>query len=164
MSCSKWRRLMLTAEPAELRGEGSGPLAAHVRECDGCGRAAERTLRGEESLSRAIGLLAEGRLSFPPELRSAPPSRRPRRWAWVQLAAAAAVAALLAQPWGREPQSPLRRPGASTVASSAAVPVPRAGEPDGADVPVGGVEVTRSERDFALISTENPNVSVVWFF
>jgi hypothetical protein len=30
-------------------------------------------------------------------------------------------------------------------------------------VPVGGVELTRSERDIALISTENPKVSVVWF-
>lgn len=162
MSCSKWGRLMLMAEPAELRGEGGSPLAAHIRECDTCGRAAERIHRGEESLSRAIELLAERRLAFPPDLRPNVRSTRPRRWGWVPLAAAAAVAALLVQPWAREPESPVRHPGASAVANWTAVP--RAGELEVRGGPVGGVAVTRSERDFALISTENPNVSVVWFF
>lgn len=162
MSCSNWRDLILTAEPAELRGEGGSPLATHIRECDVCGRVAERTLRGEASLSRAIGLLAEGRLAFPPDLRSAGRSTRPRRWGWIPLAAAAVIAALMVRPWVREPESPLRHPWTSTAATSTAAP--RTGGPEEGKVPVGGVEVTRSERDFALISTENPNVSVVWFF
>jgi RNA polymerase sigma factor (sigma-70 family) len=55
MNCAKWRRMMLTAASAELGGVVGTPLADHIRECEECGRAAERTLRVGAALSRAIG-------------------------------------------------------------------------------------------------------------
>ena len=120
-TCTPFRELMLEADPAELRGEGSGALARHLRVCEPCSRVAaillEETRRLDALLEEApdvdvAGILARAGVSSAPPVPAsatsrpapapAPPSepghvrmRFPRRRLWIPLAAAAALAALL---------------------------------------------------------------------
>lgn len=54
MTCEQMRSALRTADLAELRGEGSGDLAAHVRTCAACRAVAARILSGTKRLGVAV--------------------------------------------------------------------------------------------------------------
>lgn len=76
MTCESIRSALLGAELSELRGEGTGELAAHLRRCATCRGEALRIIAATEALGRFV-------------------RRRRRRTAWARvvlpLAAAAGV-------------------------------------------------------------------------
>jgi hypothetical protein len=94
MNCTTAREEMLIADLADLRGEGSSELAAHLRTCTEC-RAVAATL------VRSQGVMNEGLAALKPR---APAKvgviRKPIAWRWapLPLAAAAVLALLLARP------------------------------------------------------------------
>lgn len=158
-TCSDIRELLLEASPAELGGEGDGPLAAHLRECALCRRRAARLLEADEALDAALG--APGTLDVEAVLeraarlpsvhlvstwgaRAGSAARRAlsARRAWVPLAAAAAVAGLLLV--ARSPAPPPL----PAVAHAEAPPLVE-------ESSAGGV---------AIIETDNPDITVLWFF
>lgn len=61
MDCPTARDLLLEADPAELRGEGDSPLAAHLRDCAACRARAQAILAGEAELDAALRSLAAAR-------------------------------------------------------------------------------------------------------
>ena len=155
-TCHEIHDLLLEATPEELRGGGEGALAAHLRSCGECRHRAELLLRADEALDAALGaapapdvdaILARA-AAAPVELgwlrRTASVTRRAAatRRAWIPLAAAAVLAGLLLVPRSRTP-APL-----PTVAPPQAVPLVEAAS-------AGGV---------AILETDNPNITVLWFF
>lgn len=156
-TCAEIRELLLEATPAELRGEGEGALPAHLRSCDACRRSARLLLEADEALDAVLGG-APGTLDVetvlrraseaPAELawraRAASAARRAlsSRRAWIPLAAAAALAAVLLV--ARSP-APAPLP---AVAGSEALPLVEASSSDGV----------------AILETGNPDITVLWFF
>lgn len=155
-TCENVRRLILEAEPDELRGIGSGRVAAHVRDCSSCGHLAARIL--EETAALDAYLTAEADPSTVEEVlrragiasphwtgtRSRPRDWWGRRSAWIALAAAASAAALL-----------LAR---GRVPTTAPVPVALAV----AELPP--LVQSSSDRTVAVMQTDNPDITVLWFF
>ena len=155
MRCDEARALLLEAEPEELAGAGDAPLAVHLRECAGCA-AATRVLLGQSSLlDEALAaqppvpdveaILA--RAGVPAPARARAPRRgwrgiAPRRALWGALSAAAATAALLLL----RPDVPPTR--LATAHAPTAPPV---------------VE-SSSSPGVAVIATDDPDITVVWFF
>lgn len=165
--CGRARELLLEAAPRELRGEGQGALAAHLSRCPDCRAAARTLLEGQEELDQALARMASAGTSVDQVLASlrrervAPGTketvelRTPGRGSWIRwasLAAAAALAGVLAwAPW----DGPGRRPaGGEEVGGREA----RVVEP-----PEGGLRV-EADRRFALMKTDDPGISVVWFY
>jgi len=155
-SCADVRDLLLEAAPEELRGEGEGPLTVHLRSCAACRRRAELLLRADEALDEALGagpaldvdaILAQA-AAAPAEVgwkaRAARAARQAAaaRRAWIPLAAAAALTGLL------------------LVTRSPGPPPPPAGAPAGA-LPL--VE-SASAAGVAILETDNPDITVLWFF
>lgn len=156
--CQEVRRLILEGEPHELRGIGDSPLAAHVRACPRCARVATTVLAETERLdayltrdpteARVDAILDRAGWIDPspsgvadgPASDAAARRWRPR-WAW--LAAAAAVGALLLLP-GRSV-----RPGPELPAVAGSRPPT--------------VEAMSGQR-VAVLETENPDITVLWFF
>jgi hypothetical protein len=85
--CSALHSALLTAEPAELRGEGSSELARHLSECADCRALAEHILQTTSSLAARLQA----------DVAGVQQRRRARTWhpAWTALPAAAALAGLL---------------------------------------------------------------------
>lgn len=54
MTCEQMRAMLLTADLEELRGEGSGDLAAHLGTCAACRADAARILSGTMRLGAAV--------------------------------------------------------------------------------------------------------------
>jgi len=149
-TCENVRRLILEAEPDELRGIGSGRVAAHVRDCSSCGHLAARIL-GETAALDAY-LTADADPSTVEEVlrragiasphwtgtRSHPQGWWGRRSAWVALAAAASVAALLLA----------RGPVPVALAVAELPPLVQ----------------SSSDRTVAVMQTDNPDITVLWFF
>lgn len=182
VDCERAASLLLEADAEEVRGAGDGPLAGHLRTCDACRGMASRIVAGEARLSDALDerssrvgieemlgrvrheLEGEGRpvlattfFGRRPRLRPEPRARpqrdsvaRPRWKKWVAtLAAAAIVAALLVR--GTRPDA-----GQDTPTPPIAVTAPP-------DTPPEGVRV-EADRRFALMKTDRPTISVVWFY
>jgi hypothetical protein len=155
-ACENVRRLILEAEPDELRGIGPGAVATHVRGCTSCARLAGRILDETAALDEYLAAEADAsavervlRRAGIPIARTAPTPARPRRaWvrpsAWVALAAAASVTVLLVAR-GRIP-TPTSRP----VALAVAAPPP--------------LVQSSSDRTVAVMQTDNPDITVLWFF
>lgn len=165
--CASFRDLMLEAEPAELRGEGEGPLARHVRGCATCARTAslllEETARVDELLSEAppldvgavlarAGVEARAAAGRAEATRNARPDearlrilRFPTRRLWVPLAAAAALAGVLL----------LRGPGPTRA--------PTGGQAAG-EVALPPIVEAAADQDLAVMPTNDPNITVVWIF
>ena len=160
MNCERATALLLEADLGELEGRGDTDLVAHLERCTDCGERARRIVAAERALDRALDGLGRqslarhgtaaargGELPSDRHLAGAP-SRRGWggvRWAWIPLALAAGIAALILIPDEEAP--PVRStPAALDVA------------PDRlrVDVPAG--------RNAVLYETENPNVIVVWFY
>ncbi|NJD20091.1 MAG: hypothetical protein FIA95_12520 [Gemmatimonadetes bacterium] len=155
-TCSELRELLLEAEPGELRGEGEGPLASHLRSCDACRRHAELLLRADEAVDEALG--SEGTLDVEAVLRQACEAPAELTWksravsaarraaaarrAWIPVAAAAALTALLLVARGPTP-----------------VPVPAIVRAEAAPL----VAAT-SAGGVAILETDSPNITVLWFF
>ncbi len=156
MKCADAREVILEADPSDLRGEGTGILVRHLRDCGGC-RALARAVLEEQRL-----LAAEMVAAVPPPdvneildralcpqqvtgpIRRFRRSRRFKRMglALIPLAAAAAAAALLL---GTDP--PLPGPSYSPPERIAAL---------GLEVPEG--------QNAAVLQTKNPEITVLWFF
>ncbi len=165
-SCNAMRAMMLHASPRTLRGEGDDALARHVASCGECARVARRLLRDLEALDEALGsappvldvdaLLARAGRAPPRRARDtsqpvagtvSPP--RWRRWAAVALAACVAGLALFVR-------SRLTTPGVEP----ARLPI-LAGAAPAQPAPT---VVSAPGRNVAVIPTDNPDITVVWYF
>ncbi len=152
-SCARVRDALLLAEPAELRGEGPGPVATHVRTCAACRAAARRILEGTQALDEWLGSVGA-----PPSLEAlsalASVGRRPpgramprgrRALAWIGLSVAAAAIAVLVLPPDRP--APVGS-GGPTADPEELLPLVQDAE----------------GRSFAVLETDDPNITVLWFF
>jgi hypothetical protein len=171
MNCHEAIERILEADPAELAGDVPSPLGEHLQACSRCQVMAWQVLSRQGALAKEMArlrprvpaeeLLAHLSLDRPRETENqaeggAPAGemgrRRPRRvWGrWVAgavpVAAAAALAVLLLGDGSRQPLS-VREFTPSVLPPSTAPEV----EPG-------------TSRDFAVLETRNPNISVVWFF
>lgn len=148
--CERPRAWMMEAEPAELRGEGCSPLAAHLAGCEGCRRRADTILAGLAELDGALAALARptAAATVIPLRRRATPSWRTVRWAAPLALAAGAAAVLL----GRPAAPAGERPGvtAERIARVLFAPAPVARAADG--------------RSVAVLKTNDPGVTVVWVY
>ena len=150
ITCDAARELLLEAEPAELRGEGDRPLAAHLRGCTACRQRAAHLIRETDLLRSSIdGSRPSRAAANPPRTvaRGMASRATPRRWRIVvPLALAAGIAALvlwrgyhLAPPRG----APLQ------VATATSGPL--------------DVQVPASQS-VAVFQTANPNIVVIWSY
>lgn len=146
--CESRLEALQEADIGELSGSGDSDLARHIRSCARCRAAAEDVIAAVRSLDSALNSTAE------PDVDAllARARMRPLRGAvgvlplstrrWSMLAAAAAIGAIML---GRG-ERPL--PGDTPLLlSTASVAF---------DVPTG--------RDVAVLQTDNPNITVLWFF
>lgn len=141
MNCTEAYDAILEAELEELRGQGEGDLARHLRECAACRATARRVL---EALG-ALDLALEGEDAAVPTARTGRVRLvQTRRVAAVGLLAAAAAVAILV----RRPQAPERARITARPVASVAVEV----------------DVSTSTRQVAVLSTADPNITVVWYF
>jgi len=162
MNCNEARGLMLEAHPSELEGSGNGILAQHIRGCGRC-RYLARTVLAEEA---AVGEELASYVAIPdldelldravePESSEPEPSdleKQERLWrrarfrkagfGLVPLAAAATIAGLLLVENPRMPGDPYTP---SEPAPGLAVEVPEG-------------------QNIAVLATNNPNITVLWFF
>jgi predicted anti-sigma-YlaC factor YlaD len=152
MKCVDAVELILEADPQDLAGKGDSILARHVRSCPKCRALALVVLEEERALAvqmveavpapdldaiLALGLASENR----------PSSRHARKfrsagYALIPLAAAAALVGLLLQ---SEPTLP--GPAYSSPEPTVAL---------GLEIPEG--------RNAAVLRTDNPDITVLWFF
>ena len=142
---------LLEAEPEELSGAGTTPLARHVRGCERCAVSARMILGANAGLEAALNaatarvvpdldaLIAEARVAGV----SGEPARPRHAWRmWATLAAAATVVGLLLLP-ALDPSLP-------------GVPLEATAAPAAHEIPAG--------RDVAIIATDNPDITILWFF
>lgn len=148
ITCDTARELLLEAEPAELRGEGDGRLAAHLRGCPACRQRAAFLLAQTELLRDTLATLrpVEGRPGFLAAAGGSPGGMT-RRWpVLVPLALAAGIAALL-----------LVSRHEATAPDSAALQLAAATPPAlDVQVPTG--------QAVAVFQTANPNIVVIWSY
>jgi hypothetical protein len=136
VNCGDALAPLLEAELAELRGEGTSQLAAHVRACPRCRGRAERILAGQAGLDRALARRSGYGATVP---RRRPAWRALGPLAPLALAAGIAAVALLRP-----------RPDLTRAPSGPVVPRP--------DVLVAGA------RAVAVFQTHNPDIVVIWSF
>lgn len=151
MTCFEARQALLEADPRALEGRGEDPLACHIRECPDCRAMARTVLKGEESLAQE--LVAAVPLpdldSLLDQVLASPEKKASLRFRLkrfgltaLPLAAAAAMAALFL---AREPQLP--------------------GDPYSPSQPDPGLGLEFPEgQDVAVLATNNPDITVLWFF
>lgn len=152
--CAPITDLLLEADPAELRGVGETEVARHVRTCARCAEAAETilgaTARLDEALATtraAVDVDALLRRAESERQQAGPVEKRTRvlrlpGWRrWGALAAAASVAALL-----------LARSGEPPAPAGARIAVPQP-----------ALEVAEGDN-VAVIPTNDPDITVLWFF
>ena len=157
MTCDEARELLLEAGPDELEGRGGSPLALHLRGCAGCAAAAARIVQATRALDthllttadeEAVDAILAG-LGHPGSRRTAPVRDRPdprwRRAAWGSLAAAAAAVGLL-------------------FVARGSAPVNEAAPRLAASVPAPPLVEASSAATVAVIETDNPDITVLWFF
>jgi anti-sigma factor RsiW len=156
-TCERYREALLEAEPDDLRGLGQTEVARHIRACPACARGGEIILETTASLNvfldrevpvselDAVLRRATAQSGTAPQRASHPgpvaPWRPNRRW--IALAAAASIAALLLLPGRPAPLPPL-----ATVATTTVLPT---------------VESAPGQT-VAVFETENPDITVLWFF
>lgn len=152
LDCRTASELLLTADPAELRGAGATDLARHVRTCAGC-RARARLIVGEQArldqlLSQvtARATLWSGAATPVARATTAPSRRQTLRHVVLPLAAAAALFLVVRQTAERAqgPLPPISLPPARV-----------------AEVPVVNAP---AERNVAVMRTSNPNITVIWYY
>ena len=150
ITCETARELLLEADPAELRGEGDGSLAAHLRACAACRQRAQFLL-GETDVLRS-SLFALGPAAHEPVPALAVPHRPTRSATWrgarilVPLALAAGIAVLVLVR-GHQVTPPAR----AGLQLAKATPAPL-----DVQVPAG--------QSVAVFQTANPNIVVIWSY
>lgn len=155
--CSEVRDRLLDADPGELEGRGSSPVAAHVRACPACRARARRILDAQAALDGALSEMAAGVAVGvdPAEARSQVERRRRSRrrvvWGVVAPLAAAAVGAVALFGTGRpsDPGAPM-----GTVPTWALPGLGAGGS---------GTVVSAGGEGVAVLPTRNPDITVVWF-
>lgn len=156
MSCADVQVLLLEADLEELRGEGDGALAEHLRACAACRASARHILDAERALDVALEAEAAQRgptsaiaPAVPPGARRSPGASARPKWRrvapWGLVAAAAALAVLVGPRFrgAGPPREVLRE-----VAPAAA---------DVDATPAAGSTVV-------LFRTADPTITVVWFY
>jgi len=136
---------MLEAEPAELRGVGTGDLHRHITVCADCATAARLILAGAETMDSVLAAMTAG-LATPRTARVRRSRPAVRRWLPLGLAAVAVVAGVLLL--RREPA------GVPGLRGTPAATLPRAVE----------VDLAASPRDAAVFATADSTITVVWYF
>ena len=150
--CRRSFDTLLDADVAELSGLAETELAVHISGCISCAAAARKILEGNDTLDDVLGsappidaraLVARARLeALPKAVEKAPnPARRWRGWA--MLGAAASIAALLVLS-----ERDVRMPGVEVA--------PRTEVHAIVEAPAG--------RNVAVIQTDDPDITVLWFF
>ena len=146
IACNQWRERLLAAPLADLEGEGTSPLVAHLRSCARCAEEARILLEATERLNADLDRSAPLSAATLEDLLARSGVRRilpRRRRLWPRLgAAAAAVLALLSLPSGDAP----------VAFRSATTGVSR---PPTLEAGVGNA---------AILPTRNPDITVIWFF
>lgn len=152
MNCSDAREALLEADIDQLEGRCEGALAEHLGGCPGCRGVARMILEGERGLGEAmLDLVPAPDLDDLLRRAGKTPSvgrkgiRQEVRWLVPRLVPLAAAAALVALFLGREPVLP--------------------GDPvvHLAQAPGLGLEVPEGQ-DVAVLATNNPDITVLWFF
>lgn len=146
MNCETAREHMLQADLADLRGEGAGELAQHLRACQTCGERARRILEQTTALAATLERAAP-RTAAATIRRGGAAWKAPRRWAVAVPLALAASVAVMVLVRNRTGQAPV-----SAVTLSPAV----------AAAPLD-VQV-RPGRAVTVFQTDNPNIVVIWSF
>ena len=141
-ACAHVRELMLEAEPAELHGTGDTQVAVHVRRCLPCRSLATRVLNAQQELDTALSELTAHRAPHQPRWFN----QRHVIRAMGPLAAAAALVLLLHQQRSG-PELPRLQPLSDPIATAAVTTL---------------VNVT-SDDDLAIMTTPNPNITVIWY-
>jgi hypothetical protein len=145
----EWLALLLAADVEELRGEGGSEVARLVRQDAEFREHAAAILRDQEKLNLALSEMAHqpnARAALNTALAGARTGQsgiaigRARRWTVASVGAAALLTLLVTRP----------------------APPPERSAGDEADM-------TRrldaaSDRPFAVIATDNPNIAIVWLF
>ncbi len=152
-ACAERAQALLAADVEELDGRRASDLSRHVRECVGCGTFARQVLAGREALDEALDGTVEVDARRLVSLARARVRKAPKRVTqrrltmpaagWLATATgvgALAIAVSLGIPRGPAPE--------------ALVPAPLA-----QDAPV-----VSAERDFAVIRTDNPNITILLVF
>lgn len=165
-TCKSMRQMMLTAIPQVLHGAADDPLARHISMCPACARLARQLLSQTEYLDQALdagappldvdAVLARAAAAEPdgPVPSAAEPRtmHARRRWMrWAPLAIAASLAALLLVVRTESPGPP------TSVSSerSGVLPSQSHAFPTVQSAP---------GRNVAVIPTDNPDITVVWYF
>jgi anti-sigma factor RsiW len=147
MTCTEALDLLLEAEPHELAGTTDSGLSRHLRDCSTCRTSAARILEAEGVLRQQLAATAPARsVGAAVELAQL----RRKRSAWRLLsplaaAAAAAAAALVGIVWEHQPSLPGVPPQPGARPPSLAITAP-------------------AGRNVLVMTTDNPDVVVFWFF
>ncbi|MCH7562348.1 MAG: hypothetical protein IH968_00875 [Gemmatimonadetes bacterium] len=157
MRCEIARDRILEADPAELSNEVTGDLAEHLETCSACQALAERVLESERTLAGAITAMEPG-LDVDAALARVPSGQGwGSVWGWrraglaLPLAAAAVAALVLLKPPGNPGQAVAFDPSSPVVARAL-----------GWDRPSPVVR-SMSHASVAILPTENPDITIVWF-
>lgn len=151
--CERPLDWLLEADLEELRGEGDGENAVHLGTCKRCREAAERIVSRTTGLDEVLSpelptldvdaVLARARMGVEEGDSGRRTTQRTHWRRWAPLVAAASLAGLLLL-GQREPEFP-GEPVATRVAQRAAIEAP-------------------AEHNVAVIQTDNPDITVLWFF
>jgi len=152
MTCAEAMQAILEADPSDLEGLGEGGFQDHLRACSRCQAAARAVLEEEKALAMEMvaavplpdldGLLAEAAISRGSTPKRFSPRFRKAGFTLLPLAAAAAMVGLFL---GSEPPLP-----------GAPYTVPERPPGLGLEIPEG--------RNVAVLATNDPDITVLWFF
>ena len=152
IECTRSFDALLEADVEELSGVAETDVGVHVRECGRCAAAAQAILDGNDVLDKVLGsvpaidaraLVARARLEAPQRVGKRAP-RLTRRWRrGAALAAAASIAVVLLLPERDMPMSGVELAPRTEVYSLVEAP---------------------ADRSVAVIQTDNPDITVLWFF
>jgi len=150
-TCTRPREDLLVAEPDELRGLGHTGTAEHVRSCADCSAVAAAILRSMDVLDEALGddapdldvrVLIERAQGGDAERRTKRVLHLPSRRRWTAVAVAASLVGLFFLS-AREKALP------GVPLTTVVRPIPT---------------VAASSGNVAIIETDNPDITVLWFF
>ena len=154
MDCSTTREWNLEVDPEELEQDATGEHADHLAECPEC-RALANEILGAEAALRGTLESVEPALDVVAALARAQVAhqavRRRRRWQVAVPLAAAALGGLLLI--GRPSPAPIAGFDPATVRAARALGL----------VGARPVVNAQSHERVAVLPTENPNITVIWF-
>ena len=152
--CARALEYLLDAEPDELSGRSDTEVGRHVRECDRCRAASQKVLDSTARLDAALAVVPDD-FDFAAILRRAksPESKRhtatvgPIRRRWGGIATVALAASIVGLLVLSDRDDPL--PG-TAVTARVTVQLP--------------IVDAAADQDVAVIETDNPDITVLWFF